>query len=333
MHHEPRRQGAQLGTLIKRYRPDGKWESALFFVVPTGILFSAVLGAAYQWVVLLNPIIYLNFLLITFLAAVISFLGGKLVRLSHCRNSGVAILVLVLFGLSALLGSYGSLVYFTKQRLYQVAKEELHKRFGYDNPSNAEIDQLLEKLEMDLSPYGILKDRVVHGFQISVSRRGRAGAPLLFNNELVFLVWLLEALILLAPLVRKGMIVTEEPYCHGCDAWADQVISVGQYFFPDRQESEKLKLAGSVSELLQRPHINPLIQDSYSAPYFLDFTLKACPVCDSCAYLCIDECGYTLDKNNKEKLVRVPIQENVVLDEQGINLLAKNHGLLGEGGL
>ncbi|MCB9893241.1 MAG: hypothetical protein H6839_02180 [Planctomycetes bacterium] len=192
---------------IQVYQPTGRFSPLVFFIVP---LFGLAGGFATAWLYALLvdwiPYIVLSIGLTVVFGLGLGLIAAFGLRLGKCRNHKLAMGLGAMVGILGLAASY----YWA----FQFVKADVEK-----DPMFAE-----QGLTIGFTDY--LDARVETGWQVT-SGRGSGTGPgmseekgLNFSGVMVYIVWLIEAAIVIGAAAVAPLGLVTRPYCEGCDGWA-----------------------------------------------------------------------------------------------------------------
>ncbi len=299
------------------YRASGAWQGKVFAILPVGMLIAAVAGALYQFIVFVNPLIYIN-ILVSFGAAFIIGFGARLVlQLGNCRSIAIGALVSALVGFAAV-GTSHYVAYRTY--LYEVSNVVHSKMLKMPTARDLSPEAgaaLNEILAPTISNY--VKMRVDIGWDISV--KGSSGQSL--QGKWVYLAWLLELGLFLVLPILVGIGSATEPFCEKCQVWADHQVDIGRYPITDEQFLRDLRSARSVDELLKLPPVDPI--KSIASRLALFYSISVCPGCEKSAFLRIAAESKKFDREGTEKIAEKNLIEHVQLSAAELERLLSIH--------
>lgn len=203
--------------MLERYQPSGLFGA---MALPAAAA-AAVAGFAAAWLYELAvhwiPLIYILFFVTIGFAFGLAMLATLVVQLGHVRNRALALLLGVMIGLAGTAGGH---------------------LFGFWRACDMFVDGMVEAGEIAegdasaaywataFNPDALksyIDSRVETGW--SIGRVGSDGSS--FSGILVWLIWLIEAGILVAWPAWQGYDSAGAPYCEQTGAWADAETLIG----------------------------------------------------------------------------------------------------------
>jgi hypothetical protein len=288
--------------MFETYQPSGRFSfpgAILGFIAIAAMLglVAWVYNLSLEWI----PFIILNLVATAAFVAAVFFGASQLIIRGKVRNGVVGGILGVLLGVSALCISHW-LAYrsFNHQFKTELAAQSA-EHFGLPPM----IYEALKKDGLSLSGYYNLRSEI--GWQIG-TRSSDGGAPI--SGVFVYLIFGVEALLVLGAGWFGGIVQTKEPYCEATDTWMDkkQLASI-----PVRREQLKpLESVQRVDDLLNPPAgVRPaqaqcrLVYELYRSE---DQTVPS--------YLTLSIQTETQDKNGNTQTETKPLLERLTLTPQ-----------------
>lgn len=310
--------------MFDTYKPSGKFGGMTIPLVLVGAVVAVALAYAYHLLLEWIPLIYVNFLATLFFAIGLGMIGSWIVGAGHIRNRMIAVVMGVLLALSALSAKY----YFQHQTFCnQIVDAEADGLFQQAaEPLSAEQrqDALRELKKLVRQEVGIadhLKLRVDQGWNIG--RRGN-GAPV--NGIFVYLVWLVEAGMLLYYAVTNPLAAAGEPYSEKLNAWASEEEAVMTLPVTDDEMVAKIQSASSVDDLLSIP-IPKTDQSDKFAIYRVN-SLEGQEMED--AYLSVDLLELSVNSKGEQETKSTSLVKHAILSSEQRKQLVENSELMHE---
>ena len=301
--------------MFQTYKPSGRCG---FLAIP--LIFIAV-GAAiplafvYQLVLNFIPIIYVNFLATMGIGYALGRVGMFVVQSGKVRNLIVAGVLAVALVFSAL----GAKFFFQ----YRAFLDEVTTSVMESNKiESSHRQEVKDQLATEITFVKHLQIRTDNGWNLG--RGGQNGAPV--NGVFVYLVWMIEAGVVLYFCVPKTYASAGMPFSEKLNAWASEANAVMVLPVTNEEMVSKIQAAASVDELLEIP-IPKTDQSNQFAVYTVN-SIVGQELED--AYLSVSL--LTLSVNNKGEQVRAetPLVLNAILSSQQRVQLVENAKLLQE---
>lgn len=182
-----------MSTTLERYNSSGKFGPLTAVYAVGGAVALGLLAWVYQLALTWIPFIYIEFILVGGFGFAAGLAVSMIMDMGHCRNRGVGALVGLLLGAVGLAASfwwgYRSGLSSVIESNPQVAAEEIAAQYSFG-------------LWID--------DRVEGGWTIKSAA---------LNGAFVWVMWSLEALIVLGISGAMGWIRAGHSYCEKCKAW------------------------------------------------------------------------------------------------------------------
>jgi hypothetical protein len=184
---------------IATYSPSGRFHPSVFAIVPgLGLAAGVVGGWLYQFLIDLLPFIILGACFTLFFGFGLGLLVGLGLKWGKCRNLTLAIALGACVGVTGLGFSYFWAYQSVKSDV--MADPELAQNIG------------------GFSFGDYLEARVEYGWTVT-SKRG-TGRGTSWSGGMVYVIWLIEALIVVGVASVAPLIAARRPFCEGCDCWA-----------------------------------------------------------------------------------------------------------------
>ena len=310
--------------MFDTYQPSGKFGVMLLPLVLLGVVLAV--AAAYVYHLLLEhiPLIYINFLATLFFGIGIGMVGAWIVRTSHTRNRMIAIGMGILLALSALAGKY----YFQHQtfcnQVFDIEKDGLLRELDAEQVNSQQREELLEKLrDVIHDEYNIvthLKLRADQGWNIG---RG-GGAPV--AGVFVYLVWLVEAGMLLFYSVKGSAAAAGEPYSEKLNTWASEEETVMSLPITSNEMVTQIQAATSVDDLLSLPV--PKTDESDKFAIYRVNSIEGQELED--AYLSVDQVVLSVNSKGEQETEVTSLVRHAVLSSEQRKQLLENADLMQE---
>lgn len=296
------------------YKPSGGIGFLTWPLFALGLLIVVGLAFVYQFLLDVIPFIYVNALLTVGMGIAIGAISAFIIKLGHCRNFAMAMLMGVVLATAGLGAKY----------LWQFRSDLIEGRQWLE--STAEISDedrplAIAVFEESYNLEAHLQERVDTGWSIG---RGNNGAPI--GGWLVYLVWLIEAGIVFYCAWTMAKSAVKEPYSEKMRMWADESEMVMTLPITDDEMVAKIQSATSVDELLEIP-IPKTDQSAKLAQYIVN-SIPGQEMED--AYLTVNTLEYSVNKKGEQETTEKTLVQNAVLSSQQRAQLVENAELLNE---
>ncbi len=311
--------------MFDTYQPSGKFRTLTIPLILIGMLIATALAYVYHLLLEWIPLIYVNFLITLFSGIGLGMIATWIVNMGHARNRMIAIAIGVLLALTALSAKY----YFQYQTfLNQVVAAE---KEDFLEKSDAVLDeeqreQLLNDLrdvirgQVGIADY--LKLRVDQGWNLG--RRGNGGMPL--TGIFVYLIWLIEAGILLYYAVTMPLSAAGEPYSEKLNEWASEEEGVMNLPITDGEMVAQIQSAQSVDDLLSLPI--PKTDESTKFAAYRVNSIEGQELED--AYLSVDLIEFSVNSKGEQETETTPLVKYAILTSGQRAQLLENADLMKE---
>lgn len=256
---------------IETFEPSGKTSPVFLLVVA---LFATVVGGvSWLYAALLSwiPWIYLNLLVLIGFAALVGIGAYIAVQLGKNRNAILGVVAGVAIGIVGTGASH----YFAYSSALDDVVDEVMEAGGLGQSR----EEIRAELEQELSIGDFIDARVEAGWSLGRSSRTSSN----FTGFFVWLIWGIEALVIVAAGVVGGYLSSRSPFCEQCSRWMEEEELLTQD--ADWGEVETLTVATSLEEvvgLVVSPKTDPVRVS-------LKYVGKQCANCDGDAYLTISK--------------------------------------------
>lgn len=315
--------------MFDTYQPSGKFGVMLLPLVLLGVVLAV--AAAYVYHLLLEhiPLIYINFLATLFFGIGIGMVGAWIVRTSHTRSRMIAIGMGILLALSALAGKY----YFQHQtfcnQVFETEKPEIMRELDGGLADGGQLsheerervlDEIRREFHRDFSILDHLKLRADQGWNIG---RG-GGAPV--AGVFVYLVWLVEAGMLLFYSVKGSAAAAGEPYSEKLNTWASEEETVMSLPITSNEMVTQIQAATSVDDLLSLPV--PKTDESDKFAIYRVNSIEGQELED--AYLSVDQLVLSVNSKGEQETEVTSLVRHAVLSSEQRKQLLENADLMQE---
>jgi hypothetical protein len=237
-------------TQIEVYRHSGRLDPMavpVALVVGTGV--GIGLGWVYQAFVDWVPLMYVNALATVFFALGVGLSTGKALRRWNCRSAVAATTIAILVAAA----SDAATFYFA----YERAVSEVAQR------KSMPVDEVRRRVP--LTRY--LSERAKKGWNVG---HGSSGLPV--TGVFVYLIWAIEAGLVLGITAYTAVEVIASPFCEDCEKWTESE-TLGRKVGHFAEDLERIAREGPLDALLAlRP--GPEL-----GPAAVDYSIHSCAEC------------------------------------------------------
>jgi hypothetical protein len=268
--------------MLARFSPSGRIGPLTAPVVLVLALAAALVAWPYQWIVELfaahggTAIVVATFF-VPVLGGLTGWLAWTAVDRGKCRNPQVGRVAGWLLGLVALAASH------------YVAFRHATGQFG------------------DVAVADYLKATTTTGWHVLGSE-----APEI-SGAMVYLIWALEAAIVLGVSGWLGGEATRKPFCERCDQWAGVELGRAIIRSPGNAGIHRIRAAQVVAGILEVPSPGADAGGLLGKDQLV-YVLKGCPQCTATATLTIEFRAVILNLRKEEHLLRETLHQDVSLD-------------------
>lgn len=237
--------------MLKTYQPSGKYTSSTFLLVPAATAAAAMLGLVYQLILHFVPFIYLDFFAACGLGIAIAWILAKIFQLGKCRNVAVAATIGAIAGIAALAAAHALDMYLNLQ--------------GHWAPFFAYLDA-----------------KANIGYIV-----GKHGSGMPIKGVFAYVVWVIEAAIVVGLAAAGGAAGGGQPYCERCDRHVGEkptTESGGAAFAlqsVDAATAQRVAGAKELADVIDIPLERPL------GPLQLIYSLSCCGTCREIGFLTV----------------------------------------------
>ena len=295
--------------MLQSYRPSGQCGSPFYLSVLGIVVGAAAAGWIYQKVINLVPFIYVNFLLTLGLGYGIVWAMGKVLSFGRCRSRTAALVAGILVSLAALGASHYSAFSSWQKDVLDAIETEQYQVLRQEGVPEEEWPAVIEAVRADFfeaDTFGVyVDDRVEFGWTI-----GSLSSGLPISGLFVWVIWLIEAGMLLAAGWIGSQSVRGAAYCEQCDQWAetvhDQILAAN----PRRADIHAIRQATTSAELFPAGKVR--FEDAHSHLWHL---WKECPRCQK-GFVDVAVLRYVPNDKGEVKTETDVLQANLILDEE-----------------
>jgi hypothetical protein len=241
------------------YEPNGKYNPVVFAIVPgLGLAGGVIGGWIYQTLIDLIPYIILGALFTLIFGVLLGVLVGFGLKWGKCRNRMLAIALGASVGVVGLGFSYFWAYQAVKSDVMAdpELREEAGGQFGFGDYVGA---------------------RVSYGWRVT-GRHGGGGTS--WSGGFVYMIWLVEAAIVIGMSAAAPLVFASKPFCEECDCWATEE-KLGEVHGIDNNRIQAAVAGGDWQGLVQP------IGDPQSNRW-LEYTLYSCPAEGHAMWLSVD---------------------------------------------
>jgi len=273
---------------LPKYEPSGRFRPtaivALIGAIVAGVLVAWVYQALVRWI----PLIILKAFAVVGFGFAVGMLSMMTVSIGHVRNRMVGALLGVLVATGSLVGSYG-------WAYMGAVNERVEESAGYTR----------EDVLAQYSFQQYVAERVEDGWNVGKVARS-SSLPL--NGGVVYVIWGIEALLMLGAGVLMAYGSSDAPYCEDCKQWT-------------KETTKKVlgRTRDEVMSLLQSNQLGHLIAleppENADPKQWITLKAHACPNC-SRTYLSVSESKETTGKDGKAEVSSNSIAEHLELAQR-----------------
>lgn len=315
--------------MLTKYTPSGTFTGKIFVGAPLVLLGAAVLGAVYQVLMHYVPLIILEILVVVGMCFVTALIVGMLIKATHCRNRVAGAAIGLAAGVVAV--AVGHFVEYRLSRPGIVASAPTEIRAAVD---------------ANLSFFDYCEIRAESGWSFGKVGSSSAHKPSIWG-VFVYIVWGIEALILVGASTVGGFTSASAPYCEPCGKWADYDMLTLEVPEPSAETTANIKGALSVTALIPSaaamipppPPPIPATPDdpkeakkqakelakAAKAPKTtscLRYRVKSCPNCKVLHTLKVEHETVTVASGKTQKNTKT-IHDSIVLSSEEVGMLAQ----------
>lgn len=241
--------------------------------VPFALLFggaTAVIGGVlYQLLVSWIPFIYVNLVLTLGFGALLGALTGAGLKRGQLRNTVMATALCALVGA----GAVGA--------THVVSYENTLRKVS------AETGEPTSELRQQLTFQQFLTLKAKVGWKLG---RHSSGSPL--SGGFVYVIWGVEALVILGFTIYVGLSQVSDPYCEACKAWTTE------HKLPERANGD----VGAIKRDAAAGKLEDIVERKDQGGDLVAYTVHACPSCSDSSYLTVEK--VTLKQKAKGQVER-----------------------------
>ncbi len=299
--------------MIPTYKPSGKVGVSTLPYLLLGLVVVSVAALAYQLGLYWIPLIYVSFLLTIGMGIVVGFISSFVVNLGHVRNTLVALIIALLISVTGI----GAKFVFQHRQMIGDAISEIMKAENLPQSDRPEIEKFV-KNQLTFAEH--IRLRVEQGWEIG--RVAQNGAPI--SGIFVYIVWLIEASIIIVMACALALSSAREPYNENMHSWANEDEQVMRLPITSPEMVSQIESAQSVDALLEIP-----IPKTDESNVFAIYQVKSIPGNEmEDAYLSVVMEVVTIDDKGKLESKKSQIVANAILTKAQREQLAENASLM-----
>lgn len=271
------------------YAPSGKLGNGLLLMPLVGIACAAVLGFAYGYINIYNPLIYIQAIGTLLYGLGVGYALAKAVEWSKCRSAGATFVVSAAAGLFALYAAWVTFEYALISRSLST---------GEEGPT------LFQLFSSPSAVWGIAWEINETGwFTLFRSKTQLSGI-------ILTLFWIVEAAIIVGATVIIPLgFVREHVFCEDCSVWCKEKKDLARFGLA-RSSGVKQRLTdGDLTALGELP-----VDEAIANTPYIRVDSQRCEQCDSTAAFTAKEITHEQDKEGnwkeKEKELAGPVLYN-----------------------
>ena len=294
--------------MFETYKPSGGFAVLAFPLMAIMCALGVGLAWLYQLAIEAIPLIIINFVITMIFGAILGGMGRLAVKTGHVRNAAIGLVIGLVIGGSAYVAKF----WFQYERIYWEQAELVAQK------ANIPVEDAAEILKENFTFWEHIKFRVENGWTLN------KGAEI--TGIFVYLIWLIEAGIVLGISIVTPSSAAQEPYSEKLGQWADEEKVIMMLPIDNPQMLEQIKTAQSVDELLSIP-----IPKTDETNQFASYTINSIAGHElEDAYLTVKDVTITLDKDGNEQKAENNLVRYAVLTNEQLAQLNENAELLNE---
>lgn len=261
------------------YKASGKFSPSVFIsYLLIALISTPILALIYTHIIYYMPFIYFNVLITVGSAILLGFLTGKAINKGKCRNTLIASVLSIISVILMKYLTWAIYVPLVYTKSYEVLDMNLAERLQLSLYLLADPAYLLEGLS-EIASIGVWS-------VFSVD----------FNGPLLYIVWVLEALIFIIGCCLMARSAAKEPYCEETNQWFKE--SKGEIKLNAPSDIQQFKAdieAGQMSDFIA------MLSDTFAdSDNYLSVKFYSLDDIDY-GYMSVQDVTKTKDKKGKEK--------------------------------
>ncbi|MCX5662160.1 MAG: hypothetical protein NTW19_20985 [Planctomycetota bacterium] len=223
--------------MLERYRPSGRFDPVFIGAAFAAVIPALVAAWIYQKLIWWIPLIYICWLITFGMAFGLYMLTGFAVRMGKCRNTAIAVVAGALLGFAALVAAHAVNYLDCRAMFAREAMSEATQK-GWKTLADAGMAEGGNGTEgangaetADLAKVPLSADLFAHLYTFDAHRAtraasgwtiGRHGSGIPITGLFVYLIWLIEAGLLVGGAAMGGMEGARAPFDETGNAWMEQ---------------------------------------------------------------------------------------------------------------
>lgn len=310
---EPQSETTHL-PMIETYKPSGKFGLLSLPLLGIGIALVVLLAFIYQFAIYWIPFIYINVLLTIGMGIAIGVISSLVVTYGRIRSVTIGCSIAIFLVLACLSAKFG-FQYLQSINEYQ---DHIRETQALTPEQDAGLFQTV------LTGYSFtdhINERTEEGWRIG---RITAGFPI--TGPFVYLIWLIEAGIVVFCAWTGAHTAASVPYNESVNQWADEEDIVMTLPITNYKMVQQIRSATTVDELLSIP-----IPKTDESNRFAVYTVNSIPGQEmENAYLSVSQVVYTVDDKGEQQSDSTPIVTHAILSKAQRELLVENASIMQE---
>lgn len=262
--------------MLTTYSPTGKNDPLTFALILPIIIVGAVAAVAYAFLSRWIPLIYLDAVLVIVFGYALYQCVQVGLTIGKCRNPATGAMI----GLFAGIIATGTAHYVSYLNVLRSMPPGTNLAFGE-----------------------YLKIKADVGWTI-----GKGGSGIPIKGIFVWLIWAIEAVIVIGAAIMGGLAAASKPFCESCNVWAN--LTTHQFAIPGIQPASVERISNA-SDL--EPILMPPLNEIGPGPNSLAYRVRSCPTCKQVAFLDLALTTTTVDKKGKTESSTKPVGKLLVL--------------------
>jgi hypothetical protein len=262
--------------MLQTYKASGRFSPAVFMLVPALGAGAAGLAKVYQLAIHFIPFIYINAIITLCFGGVLFWGTRQAMRLGKCRNAVVGGLIGLVVG--------------------AVGWAAAHYFDYRSNTSHVQV-------HVPIMDY--VRFRVGTGWTI-----GRSGSGTPLSGFMVYVIWLIEACMIVGLAALGGSGATE-PYCEQCCSWAERTLAAFQVQAPTLEAAERIRTGASLADLTSTAGWR-----AGPAHTRMTYSVRGCPGCEDFNVLTVTHFADLVNKKGELTTKQTKLRENVLLTRE-----------------
>lgn len=301
--------------MLESYRPSGR---CTVMILPMTVALMVALVAAgwvYQLIVDWIPLIFLTFLATFGFGALIAAATGIMIRYARCRNVAAAVLCGMFAAFIATAAThYFAYVRYTDAMAEALGAEGMVITFEDDEGKEQTLTLTGAGIREQMSLPEYMEHRVEEGWSIGRATSSDEGGGAPISGVWVWLIWLIEAGVLIGAAGMGALAAVKKPYCETCQNWADEDLHTVALNAPPEESLRAVSAATTLDELFNVPVDAPASNAS------LHYRLAGCPQCEA-AYLTVTKQEIVTNKKGETETKKTDLFSGILLQSADVDRL------------